>query len=113
MVTHVVLFTPRPDLSHGDRQNFAQAFQQAVRAIPTVREVKVGRRVKHGAGYERATDDAADFIAIIEFERIEDLQAYLNHPAHDAVARHFHESLSSALAYDFEMTGLDDLDRLV
>jgi hypothetical protein len=113
MVAHVVLFTPRPDLPQHEREAFAAAFEHAVRTIPTVRGVRIGTRVRHGAASEDAPDAVAQFIAIIEFDRVEDVQAYLRHPAHEALGIHFHESLSAALAYDFEIGGLEDLGRLV
>ena len=52
MIAHVVLMKPRPDLSDADRMSFVASFERAVRTIPSVRGVRVGRRVLHGAGYE-------------------------------------------------------------
>lgn len=106
---HVVLVKPRPDLSAEDRTAFVAAFERAVSTVPSVREVRVGRRVKHGAGYEDAMADTADYLATIAFDDLAGLQAYLRHPAHDEIAARFGESLSSALVYDFDMTTLANL----
>ena len=100
---------PRGDLSAADRQALVDAFGRAVREIPTVREVRIGRRVKHGAAYEAAAPDSADFMASIGFEDLSGLQAYLRHPAHEELAARFYQSLSSALIYDFEAGGTEEL----
>jgi hypothetical protein len=102
MVWHLVLMKPKPGLSAPDRAALAAAFDRAVRDIPDVREVRVGRRVRHGAGYEAAALDAADYLVSIGFDDLNGLQAYLRHPAHAALATRFYDSLSSALIYDFE-----------
>lgn len=103
MVWHLVLLKPRADLATGGRRQFADTFRQAVSAIPSVRGVRFGRRLLHGAGYERVAPDAGDFVAIIEFDDRDGLQRYLAHPAHDALGAAFGELLSAALVYDFEM----------
>ena len=105
MVWHLVLMKPRADLSSGDRQGLVDAFDRAVREIPTVREVRVGRRVTHGAAYETSAPDSADFMISIGFDDLAGLQAYLRHPAHEELAVRFYKSLSSALIYDFERNG--------
>lgn len=103
MVWHLVLLKLRAGLAAGERRQFADAFRQALGAIPSVRGVRFGRRLLHGAGYERTAPDAGDFIAIIEFDDRDGLQRYLTHAAHDTLAAAFGESLSAALVYDFEM----------
>ena len=103
MVWHVVLLTPRADLAAAARRHFAEAFRRAVTSIPSVRGVRFGRRVTHGAGYERHAPDAGAYLAIVEFDDRAGLEAYLAHPAHDELGAAFGESLSAALVYDFEM----------
>ena len=109
MITHLVLMKPRADVSAEDGDRFVTAFEDAVREISTVRAVRVGRRVIHGAQYERATPDAGDFMLLIDFDDLQGLQTYLRHPAHEAVSVHFNRFLDSGSVYDFE-TG--DLARL-
>lgn len=109
MITHVVVMKPRADLTAGDREALIDAFEQAVREISVVRAVRVGRRVIHGAQYEQTSPDAADFLIQLDFEDLAGLQAYLRHPAHEAVGAHFNRLLDSGWVYDFE-TG--DLARL-
>jgi len=112
MVTHLVLMKPRPDLAEADRVAFVNAFKEAARAIPDIRSVRIGRRVRHGAGYELSAADAADYFAAIDFDDVAGLQAYLRHPTHDEIARRFDTTLSAALVYDFEVGGLELLDEL-
>ena len=109
MVSHLVLMKPRTNLSREERQQFLAAFEHAIREIPTVRRVRIGRRVVHGAGYEAIAPDSADFVAEIDFDNLEDLQAYLRHPAHEALGARFGQSLSAAMVYDFEVGGVEDL----
>jgi hypothetical protein len=109
MVSHVVLMKPRPDLTAAARTALVDAFERAVREIPTVRGVRIGRRIAHGAGYEASAPDTADYLAIIEFDDLAGLQAYLRHPAHEQLGARFGDSLSAALVYDFEVGGMDAL----
>lgn len=100
---------PRADLSPADRQALVDAFERALREIPTVRDVRIGRRILHGAGYEPAAPDAADYLAVLDFDDLDGLQTYLRHPAHAALGARFGQSLSSALVYDFEVGGIEAL----
>jgi len=108
MVTHLVLMKPRADLSAADREAFVAAFERAVREIPGIGEVRIGRRVTFGAGYEAQTPDM-EFAATIDFDDLAALQAYLRHPAHAELGARFGQSLSGALVYDFEVGGIEAL----
>ena len=109
MVSHIVLMKLRPDLPAADRRAFVDAFEHAVRDIPAVRHVRVGKRVRHGAGYEQSALDTADYLAVIDFDDLAGLQAYLRHPAHADLGARLSRSLSSALVYDFEVGGIEQL----
>jgi hypothetical protein len=109
MTSHVVLFKPRADLSAADRRGLASAFERAVREIPTVRHVRFGKRVTHGAGYEAGAPDSADYFVMIDFDDLAGLQAYLRHPAHEELGARFSESIGSGLVYDFEVGGIEEL----
>jgi stress responsive alpha/beta barrel protein len=111
MVWHLVLIKPKPDLPAAARKALLDAFDRALREIPTVREVRIGRRVTHGAAYETTAPDAADFMVSIGFDDLTGLQTYLRHPAHEELAARFYESLSAALIFDFEAEGRDGLGR--
>ena len=110
MLSHIVLMKPRADLSAAEKRALVDAFQRAVREIPTVRAVRVGRRIVHGAGYEQGAPDAADYLVAIDFDDLSGLQTYLRHPAHADLGARFNQSLKSALVYDFEA---GDIERLL
>ena len=112
MVSHVVLMKPRPDLSRADRQALVESFRRAVRDIPTVRDIRVGQRLIHGAGYEQQAPDTADYLIVMDFDDLAGLQAYLEHPAHEALGARFNQSLISAMVYDYEVGGIAGLDGL-
>jgi hypothetical protein len=103
VVWHVVLLKPRADLPVDQRRHFADAFRRAVTSIPSVRGVRFGRRVTHGAGYEQNAPDAGAFLAVVEFDDRAGLVAYLAHPTHDDLGVAFGDSLAAAHVYDFEM----------
>jgi stress responsive alpha/beta barrel protein len=107
MISHVVLMKPRADLPAAERDAFVGVFQRAVTEIPSVRGVRIGRRIVHGANYESTSRDAADYLAVIDFDDLAGLQAYLAHPAHIELGAHFYEVLSAAMVYDFEVGGME------
>lgn len=110
MIAHIVLFTPRPDLSQDARRDLLASVTAAAGSIPAVRRFRVGRRVQHGLpGYEQAMRDDYEYAAIIEFDDLDALKAYLAHPAHAAVGLHFATSSSRALAYDYQMTDSSEM----
>lgn len=112
MVSHLVLMKPQTALSSESRQLFIDAFNRAMREISTVRTVRIGRRVIHGAGYESPAP-AMDYVAIIDFDDLAGLQTYLRHPAHEELGRLFGQSLSASLVYDFEVGGEELLAGIV
>lgn len=107
MVSHVVLFRLRPDFTDADRTTFVAAFEVAVRNIPTVRGVRIGRRVTFGAGYEQGVP-GLEFSAIIDFDNLAGLKTYLAHPAHQDLGARFNASIAQGLVYDYELMGADE-----
>jgi stress responsive alpha/beta barrel protein len=103
MIAHVVLFKPRPGLDAEGRQRLAAAFEGALRDIPTIRRAQVGRRILHGRPYEQLMTVDYEYAAILEFDTLADLTAYLAHGAHDALGALFFEAFDVALMYDYEM----------
>ena len=103
MIAHVVLFKPKPGLDAGTRERLAEAFERALRDIPSIRRAHLGRRVTHGRPYEQLMTVDYEYAAILEFDTLEDLKAYLAHGAHDALGALFFEAFEVALMYDYEM----------
>lgn len=114
MIAHVVLFRPRADLPPNARTALADAFEAAVRQIPSVRRARIGRRVTVGRAYEALMRADYQYAAILEFDDTAALRAYLEHPAHEQLAARFFDASEEALMYDFDLKEpLDDLKRLL
>ena len=54
-----------------------------------------------------------EYAAVIEFDDLAGLTAYLEHPAHAAAGQHFTSSGAMALAYDYEMVETTEARRLL
>lgn len=109
MTWHLVLLKPRADLTAQDQAALVDALERAVREIPSVRDVRIGRRLRHGAGYEAGMPDVAEFMVALAFDDRAGLQSYLQHPAHADLGARFNQSVSAALVYDFEGGGVEVL----
>jgi hypothetical protein len=103
MLFHIALFRPRQDLTPVDRIALVEALQSALQAVPSIRKFHVGRRVVHGAGYEALMPVSFDYAAVIEFDDLAGLKAYLEHPAHQALGARFMSSLESSAIFDYQM----------
>lgn len=103
MIAHVVLFRPRADLSSSARQQLADALGRAVREIPSLRRARVGHRVTVGRQYEQMMRTDFPVAAILEFDDVGGLEAYLDHPAHEQLSALFFASIEETLVYDFEL----------
>ena len=103
MIAHIVLFRPRADLTDEARDALAGAFEAALHQIPTIRRACVGRRVLHGRAYETLMREDYQYAAVIEFDDLAGLTAYLQHPSHEHLASRFFAAFEQALIYDFEL----------
>ena len=103
MLAHVVLFRLRPDVSIADRRALIDTWATALRDIPSIRRARVGRRVRIGRPYEELTRTDFPYAAILEFDDVDGLRAYLDHPAHEAISTRFFAALAETLIYDFEV----------
>ena len=103
MVFHIVLFRPKPTVTDADRQAMFDALSSASNNIPTVRRFHVGNRIRHGRPYEHLMEQSYPYVAVIEFDDLAGLQAYLNHPQHEKLGALFYELLEAGLVYDYEM----------
>lgn len=103
VIAHLVLFTPQADLQEADRRGLADALTQALREIPSIRRARVGKRVRHGRAYEALMRTNYEYAALLEFDDVGGLKAYLEHPVHDALGARFFAAFEDALMYDFEL----------
>ena len=112
MIRHVVLFRPRAGLSADERSGLAAALRSAIKAIPSVRQARVGRRITHGRPYEQQMQVDYEYAAMLDFDDLNGLKLYLEHPAHEALATRFFRVLDESLIYDFEFEDGDGLASL-
>lgn len=103
MIVHLVLFRPRPGLTTDERTGLVDVLRHAVQSIPSIRRARVGRRVTHGRPYEQAMSVDYEYAALLEFDDVPGLKAYLEHPAHEALAARFFTAVDETLVYDFEL----------
>jgi hypothetical protein len=102
VIVHVILFTPKADLTEAAQRDLLDDLAAAARTIPSVRQFRCGPRVRHGLpGYEQAMRDDYAWVVLVEFDDLEGLKTYLAHPEHKKVGRHFTASAERALAYDY------------
>ena len=113
MIAHVLLFRPAASLSSTDREVLIATFERALTDIPMIRRASVGQRRLIGRPYEQAMREDYPFIATLEFASEDDLRAYLDHPAHAALAQRFFQSMEAALVYDFAMADASDLRAML
>jgi hypothetical protein len=78
------------------------ALVSAATEIPSVRRFHIGNRVTHGANYERMMPQDFPFAALIEFDDLAGLHAYLQHPKHETLGALFYRLLDEGLVYDYE-----------
>jgi hypothetical protein len=105
MIAHVILFKPKPGFTPAERQQVLDDLWSAVHRIPSIRRMRLGRRVKHGRpGYEQMMGEDFEYAVLLEFDDLDGLTSYLSHPEHDGIGKHFTQSSAAALAYDYEIS---------
>jgi hypothetical protein len=113
MILHIVLFRPRLELGADARRNLAEAFASAIDGIDSIKRARIGRRRTHGRPYETLMHENYTHAAVLEFDDMEGLKTYLEHPAHSDLGARFFDCFEQALMYDFDMqdghAGLDTL----
>jgi hypothetical protein len=102
MIAHVVLFRPKAGLADADRVRVIDALRDGHARITQIRRFRVGTRMLAGKAYDALSRDFPYFV-MLEFDTRDDLEAYLTHPAHDALSLSFHQAGEAAEAYDYEI----------
>jgi len=90
LISHIVLFQPKPGLKSVEILGFAQQLHATMRSIGTVRRAMVGRRIDVNSGEDRSFGDSTyEYSAVVEFDDQAGLVSYLNEPAHRELGRLF------------------------
>jgi hypothetical protein len=114
MVSHIVLFRPKPSLTNVERQTLITSLQQAVDGIASIKRAVVGRRILLGRpGYEAQMAEHYEYSAILEFDSEADLRAYLDHPAHNELGKLLFTAGEAVLAYDYVCVEPAKLEELL
>jgi hypothetical protein len=92
-------------VSIDDRRALIDTWARALNEIPVIRRAQVGQRVQIGRSYESLTRLDFPYAAILEFDNVDALHAYLDHPAHDEISARFFSAIADTLIYDFDVTG--------
>ena len=103
MIAHLVLFSPRPDLPESAKQRLTESFEAVLQKVPSIRRARVGTRLTHGRAYEGLMAVDYQYAAVIEFDDVAGLKAYLEHPAHEELGSQFSAVCEHALIYDFDL----------
>jgi hypothetical protein len=100
---HLVLYEPKPGLSELEISGFRAALTHASSVIPSIRQVRTGRTVDLGIGYEdRSSGQSFGYVAVFEFESVDGLKEYMAHPAHAALAEQFWKHCERTMILDVE-----------
>jgi hypothetical protein len=114
MVSHIVLFRPRPSLTADERRTLIAALRDAVEGIPQIKRATIGRRLLlNRPGYETQMAEHFEYSAILEFDSESDLRAYLDHPSHADLGRRLFSSAEAVLAYDFNCVEPERIEDLI
>jgi hypothetical protein len=114
MIAHTVLFQPGPSVGPETKAGILESLTRAIQQCPTVRASRIGRRIRHGLpGYEQQMREDYQYLLVLEFDDIEGLRAYLEHPAHNAIGGFFTSAASASLAYDYEVVELSEAGQLL
>lgn len=108
MFAHILMFTPRRDLSDDAKRSFARAFRRAVDEIPSVRRAVVGRSSVTAATYGNKIGlKTYEYAAVLEFDDGAGLGEYLTHPAHSELGRMFWDVCEESAIVDCEFVQVD------
>ena len=114
MITHTVLFQPGPSVGPETKAAILESLTRAIRQCPTVRACRIGRRIRHGRpGYEQQMREDYQYLLLLDFDNIDGLREYLEHPAHQTIGGFFTSAAAASLAYDYEVVDLRDAEKLL
>jgi hypothetical protein len=108
VILHTVLFQPKSDVTAESRRLFVDALRRASREIPEVRRARVGRFTDVGASYQRLGDPPYEYVAVIEFDSVDDLRTYLEHPLHQELGRQFWLACDKTIIHDSSAEDVGD-----
>ena len=98
MVKHIVLFRFRDDISEEQKESAFNSFRSGILSltdiIPQIKSIEVGRNIN--------SDEVWDICLCGEFNSLEDVKKYANHPEHLKVAGALKVFLNGRSCVDYE-----------
>jgi len=105
MIAHIVLFTPKRDMTDQQRWSFAKTVLDVCSVVPSVRKFSVGRRVDVDPGYGRFFgEEPYEYAAVLEFDSEDDLVNYLKDARHHALGQLFWNSCERTVVTEVRVT---------
>ncbi len=98
MIKHIVLFKFRDDLPDTEKSKKMQSIKTDLEALTG----KVGTLKRMEVGINSNPDESYDLALTSEFEDMEGLKAYANHPEHLKVSAVIREILDQRACVDYE-----------
>ena len=103
MILHIVFYQPKVGATPQDKADLVRHLEVASREIPTIEQVRVGRAVDLGLGYEDwSISLKLEFVAVFEFIDSTQLRSYLQHPAHAKLSELFWKVCDKTMIVDVE-----------
>jgi len=113
VIAHLVLLTPRPELTTAQRADAIDVLARAASDIPEIARFKIGRRIRHGLpGYEQLPQPSFEVVLMLELQDVDALKRYLSAPAHMALGHLFATATTEAAAYDYQIVDAKDARAL-
>jgi hypothetical protein len=101
MILHIVLYQPKSSATHEELLELASALESASREIPSISQVRVGKAVDCGFGYNNwPKDQESGHVAVFEFNDRHALESYLAHQEHKKLAALFWRTCDQPLIID-------------
>ena len=101
MILHVVLYQPKATATPEQLAELAGALEAASREIASISQVRVGKAVDFGFGYNNwPQDQNTGNVAIFEFKDRSSLESYLAHDAHRKLAALFWSTSDHPIIFD-------------
>ena len=100
MIRHIVMWKFKEEAEGKTKQENMDIVRNSLYALPPIiseiKYLEIGYDINH-------TDMSADLALITEFESMQTLETYKNHPDHQAVSKYVRKVIEDRVVIDFEI----------
>lgn len=96
MIRHVVMFRWKPTFTDEIRAQWVEGLEGMVGQIPGLIRLAHGPDLLH-------TEKSWDHVIVADFERVEDIEVYNTHPAHEAIKIYSLPNVAELAYVDFTL----------